>query len=320
VQAHEAYEEALQYASHEGLEDRRDQAVIWGHLGDLALEQRDYAKAQLHHTESLEFFQALDEPKAVASAWHQLGRIAQEQNNWVEAERCYRESLAIRELLGEVIDAASTCNQLAVVARRSGRFAEAEGWLRRLLELDERIRKDSALHAGHLSNFAYVLLSEVQAGHIPIERLTEARKYAEQALAIRKKLDASSQIWMTLSILAQIADLQGKTEEARDYRRQEHETYAAFSGNRSLIDQQYGRYIAAMAAAAQGDLLAQAEVVTMRLGAEASGWQLAALAHRIIWEGKRDWHFLTEDIRREPALLILRVLETLSAPTRIRDR
>ena len=69
----------------------------------------------------------------------------------------------------------------------------------------------------------------------------------------------SSEIWNTLGILADIADLEGRAEDARDYRRRERETFAAFEGNRYHIDQQHGQLIAAIAAAAKGNKEARNE-------------------------------------------------------------
>ena len=177
-----------------------------------------------------------------AVAWHQLGMVAEEQKEWAEAERCYRESLALEEGLGNVEGAARTCNQLADVASQAGRPNEAEGWYKRALELYEQVQPGSVLNRrAVLNNFAGLLVDEVRATHFPRTRLIEAKGYAERALAIRETLDASSEIWNTLQILAEIADLESRPEEARTYRRRERETFAAFEGNRYHIDRQHGQ-------------------------------------------------------------------------------
>ena len=168
-------------------------------------------------------------------------------------------------------------------------------------------------HATILNNLANLLVNEVRAGRAATTRLTEAKRYAEQALAIKETLDASSEIWTTLDILAEIADLEGHAEEARNYRRRERETYAAFAGNRYHIDQQHGQLIAAIAAAAQGDAQAREAVEAELPQLEEDGWKIAAATRRI-WSGERDWHSLVEGLDRQDALLILRVLETIAQP------
>src|SRR2546427_2296613 len=99
---------------------------------------------------------------------------------------------------------------------------------------------------------------------------------------------------MTLGILADIADLEGRTEVARDYRRRARETFAAFAGNRYHIDRQHGQLIAAIAAAALGNAQAREAVEAALPRLEEDGWKIAAATKRI-WAGERDWHALARD-------------------------
>jgi hypothetical protein len=120
-------------------------------------------------------------------------------------------------------------------------------------------------------------------------RLTDAKRYAEQALAIDETLDTSAEIWKDFAILAKITDMEYHTEEARDYRRRERETFASFEGNRYHIDRQHGQLIAAIAAAVQGDVQAQEAVEAALPQLEEDSWKIAAPTRRI-WSGERDWH------------------------------
>ena len=314
-QSREAYEESLEIAKQLG--DIRSQGVAMAQLGLLALQQRDYVQAKDRYAVALQLFQTLGEPSTEAAAWHQLGLVTQEQQAWAEAERCYRESLTIRERLGDAAGAADTCNQLAIVADGAGRPVEAEGWWKRALELYEQANPGGAENATVLSNLAALLVDEVQAevraGRAATTRLAEAKRYAGQSLAIRETLDVSGEIWSSLGTLAMIADLEGQREEARDYRRRERESYAAFAGNRYHIDRQHGKLIAAIAAAAQGDAQAREAVEAALPQLEERGWKIAAATRRI-WSGERDWDALSEDVARNSALLILRVLETIAQP------
>ncbi len=310
-QAREAYEDALRIDKQ--LNDSRSQAVALSQLGSLALEQRDYVEARSRYRETLKHFQALGEPASEAVAWHQLGRVAEEQQEWAEAEQSYRESLAIKERLDNAAGAARTCNQLARVAENSGRPDEAEGWYKRALGLFEQAHPGGTEKAKILNNLANLLVSEVGAGRAAKTRLAEAKSYAERALAIKERLDASSEIWNTLNILAKIADLGSQTEEARDYRRRERDTFAVFEGNRYHIDRQHGQLIAAIVAAAKGDVKAREAVEAALPELEENGWKIAAATRRI-WAGERDWHTLVESLGSEEALLMLRVLEMMAQP------
>jgi tetratricopeptide (TPR) repeat protein len=242
-----------------------------------------------------------------AVAWHQLGMVAEGQGDWAEAERCYRASLEIKERYGNAVGAASTCNQLAIVAVSSGRPAEAEGWFKRALDAPDLPPSNLAKYSDNLAN---LLKDEVRAGRMPAARLAEARGFAERALKIMETLNASSEIWMTLSIMAGIAELEGDAQAARGYRRREREGFAAFAGNRWHIDQQFGAFIQKCAAASLGQPEARAAVEAELPEAEANGWPITSALHRI-WAGERDWHALAEDLGWEESLLVLRVLETL---------
>ncbi len=300
-----AYEAGLESAKQLG--DARNQGVVLGQLGTLALRQHDYAVARQRYDDALQLFQALGEPASVAVLWHQLGMVAQGQREWAEAERCCRASLEIKERHGDAVGVATTCNQLANIAESSGRPAEAEGWFKRALNAPDLPPLNVAQWSNNLAN---LLTNEVRAGRMPAARLAEARGYAERALKIKETLDASSEIWKTLMSLADIAELEGEREAARSYRCRERESFAAFAGNRWHIDQQFGDFIQASAAASLGQTEARAAVEDALPQLEANGWRITSALHRI-WAGERDWHALAEDLGSQESLLVLRVLETL---------
>jgi tetratricopeptide (TPR) repeat protein len=305
VAARAAYEAGLENA--EQLGDTRGQRVSLGQLGTLALLQGDYADARGRYQKALRLAQEMGEPAGEATYWHQLGMVAEEQD-WAEAERCYRASLEIKERHGDAAGAATTCNQLAIVAKNSGRPAEAEGWYKRALNAPAL---SPSYVAAMCNNLANLLKDEVRAGRMPPERLEEARSYAERALKIMETLDTSSKIWMTQGILAGIAELEGDREAARDFRRRERESFAAFAGNRWHIDNRFSELLPVLAAAVRGDEEARATVESLLPQLEAIGLDIRAVIPRL-YAGERDWHALTEELDPQwQSLLVLRVLETL---------
>ncbi|WP_437954179.1 hypothetical protein [Sorangium sp. So ce296] len=170
--------------------------------------------------------------------------------------------------------------------------------------------KDAAHQAILLNNLAELIQHEARAGRYPASRLAEARALAEQCLKIMRTLDASSEPWKTLDILASIAEEEGDDDAARGYRREARETFAAFPGSRYYIDKRFAQFIQALAAAAaQADLRPQLEPLLSKL--EAAGWHIITPIRRL-WAGERDWHALAEGLNRGAALLVLRVLETLA--------
>ena len=215
-------------------------------------DQGSFAEARAAYESTVEVDKKLGDERGQGVVLGQLGTLALLQRDYTEAARRYREALALHEQQSDSARVAVTCNQLAIVAMGAGRPAEAEGWYGRALANFERAGH-LAYIAGSCNNLASLLLAEVRAGRTAPARLAEARSYAERALAIRETMEASSEIWSTLSILVDIAELEGRAEEASALRRREREAFAAFAGNRWHIDQQHSALIAAVVAAARGD-------------------------------------------------------------------
>jgi tetratricopeptide (TPR) repeat protein len=307
-----AHEQALQISEQTG--NLHGQAISQGLLGAVALEQGAYVEAQQRTQQALATFQRLGEPAREAVHWHQLGMVAQKQRNWLEAERCYRKSLTLKEQFGDLVSATTTYNQLGQIAAETGRFEEAKGWFQRALILCEQTDATSEDYARYLSNLARLLTQEVETGHAQdaSAQLAEAQRYIEQALVISKKL-SSPDIWKGYGVLAEIANRQGRIEAAQDYRRREQEAFAAFAGNRFQIDQHFGSLLPLLAAA-QDDLEVRAQIEKSLPLLEEKGWYISKALHRM-WAGERDWPALVDRLGNGSALLILRALETLAAPT-----
>jgi tetratricopeptide (TPR) repeat protein len=283
------------------VDDERQQGVVLGQLGTLALLQKNYAEARRRYTEVLEMRQRSGELQGQAIYWHQLGMVAEVEKEWDEAARCYRESLAIEERLGNLQGAAQTANQLALVAKGAGRPAQAERWYLRAIEIDEQLGNPKEVAIDY-SNLANLYLSQ--------NRLEEAETYAHKAREIMETLDLSSEPWATYGILAQIAEQRGQTEEARRWRRKEQETFAAFPGNRAHLAN-FQQLITDVARAAQGEEKLKAQIRSAFPQLKQGNWQIVD-AIEAIWAGERDWYGLTEGIDRNSALLVRMILEQVT--------
>ncbi|MCX7098813.1 MAG: tetratricopeptide repeat protein [Methylococcales bacterium] len=202
--------------------DTRGVAMTQGQLGTLALCQGDLATAEQRYKTALSHFSDLHEPQSEATAWHQLGLVYQTAKSWPAAEHAYREAARLKEALGDMLGAASTWNNLALVTEALGQTDAAEQWYRKAISVQQQGNpKDLAMSLNNLAN-----LLQNQDG-----RLQEARVLAEQALAIRKALDAASaEIWTTYNILAQIAEKQYASALASQYRQCARDSYLGFAG------------------------------------------------------------------------------------------
>lgn len=233
-----AYEAGLDIAQEVG--DPRNAAVSNFQLGTLAMQQGNLSEAEQRYREALTTFQQLNEPATEAKAWHNLGIVYEEGNLWDAAEDAYRKSAQIKESLGNLADAASTWQQLGNLNALTGNLGEAEAWFRKALKQFQQL-ENQATASQILSNLAFILQNQPH-------RLSEARQLAEEALAIKKTLDpAAAKIWNAYDILADIADKQGDSIQAKEYRRQARQEKAAFAGTQYEL-RKYRRLIAGVVA------------------------------------------------------------------------
>jgi tetratricopeptide (TPR) repeat protein len=309
AQAEKEYKTGLELATE--VDDERQQGVVLGQLGTLALRQKHYAEARRRYIEAIDTFRRMGEEQHQAIYLHQLGVVAEEQaqrvgaqqdaSHWDEAARCYRESLAIKERINDLAGAAGTANQLANVAVGAGRPAQAKRWYLRAIELGEELNYTGELGKWY-SNLADLYLSQ--------NRLDEAETYAHKAREIIETLDISAQPWINYSLLARIADAKGDDEEARRWRRKEQETFATFPGNRAHLAN-FQQLITDVARAAQGEEKLKAQIRSTFPQLKQGNWQIVD-AIEAIWAGERDWYVLTEGIDSNSALLVRMILEQVT--------
>lgn len=305
AKAHAQYELALEPAKE--LNDLRQQGVILAQLGTLAMVEGDLADAVKRYHEALELFQRLGEPATEAVVQHQLGLAFQKARQWEQAEQHYRESARLEEQRGNLAGAAQTWNQLAMVNKSAGKPEAAETWYRKAIEVDRENPKELA---PDLNNLAYLL--RTQPG-----RLDEARKLAEQSLAIKKTLHpGAAEIWTTYDILADIADQQSQPDGAAEYRRLAREAKRNFAGTAHEM-KRYTQMIVTVVAAVGGNEDARDVVGPFldrwnQLGGENS--QTAEAARRIL-AGERDEQRLCENAGATASMIIETILRAIADPT-----
>ena len=338
--AQQAYEEALGIAQEE--KDQRNQAILLTQLGSLALRVDLYTEARKHYQKARKHLFTLNEQDLEATLWHQLGMAAvnesldlqskrlaqvnqgmanapdteaQEQALLEEAENDYRESLRLRDLLKDDRAAIGDCNQLGNLTERTGHYLEAKYWYEQALERIKRVSSGDPYHERCLCNLATLLTREYYPNRMA--HLAEARMYAEEALAICETHPIEDETWKVFRVLAIVAELQERMDDAQHYRRRERGTFSDFPGHHDEILQQFGPFMAAVAIAASGDPQAQASVeILLAYFDRDNTLQPVAIAIRHLWEGERDWETLTREVDPQNALLLRLVLESL-APKKI---
>ena len=307
AEARAQYEQSLEVKRELG-GDLRGEGVVLGQLGTLALREGDLAEAVGRYREALKLCQQMGEPAGEAFYQHQLGRAFQEARRWGPAEGHYRESARLRERHGDLAGAAQTWNQLAGLNRSAGRPEAAEMWYRKAIG-GGRKTGDTANLSKMLNNLADLL--QTQPG-----RLAEARKLAEEALAIKETLDpGAAEIWTTYNILAAIADRQSRPDEAAEYRRLAREAKRRFAGTAHEM-KRYAELIAAVVAVCLGQEEARGLVAAYREAMGKAGGEWAACADAIeqILAGERDQETLCAPLRFDSSMIIETILRGIADP------
>ncbi|MBD2435856.1 CHAT domain-containing protein [Nostoc sp. FACHB-110] len=297
-----AYEAGL--AINKKLGNLREAAVSNFQLGILAMLQGNLPEAERRYREVLTTFQQLNEPAPEATAWHQLGRVYEEGKQWDAAEDAYRTSAQIKESLGNLADAAGTWSQLGNLNYFVGKLGEAEAWYRKALKQFQKL-ENQASASQVLNNLAAILQNQPH-------RLSEARQLAEEALAIKQTLDpAAAEIWKIYDTLANIADKQSNTTQAKEYRRQARQAKAAFAGTQYEL-RQYGQFIAQVVDAV--DDAEEREQLEIEMENFAEVWQNLVAAIRRILAGERDENILCEPLDSEASMIISAILRGIADP------
>ncbi|QLE40439.1 CHAT domain-containing protein [Nostoc sp. C052] len=279
-------------------------AVLNGQLGKLALLQGNLSEAEQRYREVQNTFHQLNEPAKEATGWHFLGVVYGEGKQWDAAEDAYRKSAQITESLGNLADAAMSWHQLGNLNALAGKLGEAEAWFRKALKQFQKL-EDRATASDTLSNLALILQDQPH-------RRSEAQQLAEEALAIKKTLDpVVAQIWKTHNILADIADKQGDTTQAKEYRRQARQAKAAFAGTQYEL-RQHGQFIAGVVAAVDNAQIR--EQLETALENFAEDWQNLVAAIRHILAGERDENILCEPLNLEDSMIISAILWGIADP------
>ena len=233
-----------------------------------------------------------------AVAWHQLGLVYEEAQQLEAAEQAYRESARINESLGNLVGAARTWNQLAMVNKNAGKPQAAEDWYRKAIG-GAKVGGDRLQVSRSLSNLAYLLQNQPH-------RLTEANQLASEALKIDKTIDpTASQIWKTYGLLAEIADKQGDTTQARAYRRLSQQEYAQFAGMPYYLQQHETLITVVVAAVDNKEVRQQLEAAIEEIP---ESWANLVTAIRAILDGERDQEVLLEPLDYDDAAIVSAIL------------
>lgn len=279
-------------------------------MGTLALRQGNLLQAENYYKEALNIFQLLNEPISESTAWHNLGMVYQSASVLDEAEQAYRQSAEIREthnIIAGENGALASWIQLAYVNALAGRLHEAEEWYQKTVSASKAIG-DKVLASLALEHLADLLRKYPY-------RLSEAHKFAEEALAIKQTLDpATAEIWSIYHILAEISEARQQTNAAHIYRKQARQARAAYKGTNYELGQVVEFITDVVTALEDNDARQQLEADLLGLDQEDQDMQKLVAAIRQIWAGERDEDTLCESLTPNAAMIVLAILRGIDDP------
>jgi tetratricopeptide (TPR) repeat protein/tRNA A-37 threonylcarbamoyl transferase component Bud32 len=215
-EAHEHLTRALALAEKQFGPMHPETATTLSYLANLSAAEGSFAQARVYRERALNIFESVLGPShpKVGAALCSLGITLAQEGRWDEALQHYRKALAIElAALGENADAGATTSNIARVYDKQGRYEEALVEQQRALTIWQHALgpEHPNVVAGHLY-MGQILLR--------MHRPDEALAYAQQALAIWRRLGPSHTVW-PLTLIGDVqlarhapADALGPLEQA----------------------------------------------------------------------------------------------------------
>lgn len=287
----------------------RLEATINFLLGDIAMLQGNVQKVAQHHQKAAKIFFTLKEPELIAVALQKLGKAYGLAKQWDIADMKLREATRISESVGNLEQAAGIWSNIAFVNKSNGKIEEAEAWYYKALNcfkaLDDKV------------SISKILVDIANLLQYQPERLQEAQKLAQEALAIEENLDpAASKIWRTYEILAEIADKQQDISKAMEYRRLARNAKAGFAGTWYEL-QKSGKQIAKVVVAVNDPELRQLLEAEMD-NAHISRHNFVTAIRRVL-NGERDEDVLCKELDVDDSMIIYAILRGVANPQTLEE-
>ena len=189
-----------------------DAAAAWlyGRLGDIHEEQRQWKEASTAHTAAWELLKESRDVAAQSRTLSALGRSSQSLNNFPDARRWFEQALHVDTAAGNEMWAAGDLNNLGIIAVSRSDLQAAQDHFSRALAIRERLVPNSLDVAASLHNL----------GNVASDRgdFRAAHDYSSRALAIRERLVPNSlDVAASLHHLGNLARERGDLPAAQDY-------------------------------------------------------------------------------------------------------
>lgn len=174
-------------------------------LGNVYLNKADYKNALLYYLKALRSYEKQKKHEQASRCLNNIGVVHSYLKNSSLSEKYFKEGLAMREKYGFIKDIGIPYTSIGFVLSEKGEYAEALRYY------------SKALLSGKRDNDKYVViiaLINMGAVNIKQKKLTQARKYIEDALAINKEFQDNEQQSVCYDYLSEIALAEGNLKSA----------------------------------------------------------------------------------------------------------
>ena len=196
-------------------DDKRvvDELLGTGHLiwGDVLRKLYQFAEAQSHLEQALQFLQQIGATQQMATALRVLGNCFLHQDRNTEAASYFEQSLTLSQEIGDRTCAGSCLNNLGIVYAKLGQHERSSAYFKQALTIIREVgdRRSEAKVLSCLGGLSSLL------GQYP-----QAKAYAEQALQIQRDVGDRLGQRMALHNLGLYVHQLGALDEARAYAEQ----------------------------------------------------------------------------------------------------
>jgi DNA-binding CsgD family transcriptional regulator/tetratricopeptide (TPR) repeat protein len=199
-------EEALSIWRESGVDGRSGLAFTLFRLGDLALEEGDYALAPMLLQEALDVYRELNDRRGISGTLMLFGWAAMRTGDYTQAAVHLEECRALAQQTGDTRNTAFALSGLGEMAVRQGQYERAAALLTESL----RLNRAGGYHwsvATVLGSLGWVALAQRQYAAMAA--------FLGESLALRMKIGDQGGIAWCLEKLAEAALVQGQTSPAQ---------------------------------------------------------------------------------------------------------
>ncbi|MEW6774393.1 MAG: tetratricopeptide repeat protein, partial [Bacteroidota bacterium] len=179
-----------------------------GNIGNVYLDQGDYAKALEYYLNSLKINEEIGNKNEVARQLGNIGIVYHEQTNYAKALEYYFKSLKINEEIGNKNGQAANLGNIGIVYHEQTNYTNALEYYFKVLKINEEIG-NKQYQAANLGNIGRLYLDQ--------KKFKEAENYLKQAEQMNRELGTIYYLKDACQNLSELYTQTGKFEKALYY-------------------------------------------------------------------------------------------------------